>query len=81
MRDLHQQSHSSSPPRCQLCGEVIGVYEPLVLVRAGTPYTTSIVAEAHLFPTIEACYHGACYEDRAVTISGAGIQRPRLAAR
>jgi hypothetical protein len=41
------------------------VYEPLLLVREGTPYTTSIAAEAHLFPTVEACYRGACHEHRA----------------
>ncbi len=65
MRDLHHQSPSPSRPRCQHCGEIIGVYEPLVLVREGTPYTTSIAAEAHLFPTVEACYQRACYEHGA----------------
>jgi hypothetical protein len=65
VRDRQQQPLFPSLPRCQHCGEIIGVYEPLVLVREGAPHTTSIAAEARLFPTVHACYHGACYEHRA----------------
>jgi len=65
VRELHHQSLSPSPPRCQQCDEIIGVYEPLVMARDGVPHTTSIAAEPHLFPAVEVCYHGACYEHRA----------------
>jgi hypothetical protein len=64
VRDLHNQSISIARPRCQHCGGVIGVYEPLVLIREGGPHTTSIAAEPHLFPAVLPCYHGECYEHR-----------------
>jgi hypothetical protein len=56
------QSDSHPPaPRCAHCGEVIGVYEPLVAMVEGVPYKTSRAAESGLLPT-GATYHGACYE-------------------
>lgn len=43
--------------RCRLCGEVIGVYEPVIVgVEAGWR-ETSVAAEPHLDGD---CYHGQC---------------------
>jgi len=50
------------PPRCQRCGDVLGVYEPLILITEGLPCATSRAAEPHLFPTTDPGYHKACYE-------------------
>jgi hypothetical protein len=58
-------TESAGPPRCGLCVDVIGVYEPLVLAGADYTGTTSQAAEPHLFPTLDACYHGTCFELRA----------------
>jgi hypothetical protein len=53
---------SAMPPRCQRCGDVLGVYEPLILISDDFPRVTSRAAEPHLFPTIEPGYHKTCYE-------------------
>jgi len=47
-------------PRCRRCGDVIGVYEPMILLLEGTVRETSRAAE----PDADAdgdSYHGACY--------------------
>jgi len=46
--------------RCPRCGDVIGVYEPLVIRYTAGPHRTSIAAEPHLFPISADCYHAAC---------------------
>jgi hypothetical protein len=53
---------SEMPPRCQYCGDVLGVYEPVILIHNGLPHVTSRAAQAHLFPTTDPGYHKACYE-------------------
>jgi hypothetical protein len=40
---------------------VIGVYEPLVLVRASGPFETSLAAMPELYSTDQIWYHRACY--------------------
>jgi hypothetical protein len=50
------------PPRCEYCGDVIGVYEPLVLAKEDGHRHTSLAAEPHLFPAADPCYHGLCFE-------------------
>lgn len=48
--------------RCRLCGEVIGVYEPLVTVRDGRVHESSRAREAVELPAREGeRYHRACY--------------------
>lgn len=59
------ETEFAARPRCTFCGDVIGVYEPLVLAAADGHRTTSQAAEPHLFPTSDACYHGTCFELRA----------------
>jgi hypothetical protein len=47
---------------CGYCGDVIGVYEPLILRLPSEDHRTSLLAEPDLFPTAHACYHELCYE-------------------
>jgi hypothetical protein len=47
--------------RCQVCGEVIGVYEPLVAHDENGPRTTARAAEPDLRASAAAYYHHDCY--------------------
>lgn len=47
--------------RCDHCGDVIGVYEPLVRVLDGRAYESSRALEPAC-PTRGEHYHRACYE-------------------
>jgi hypothetical protein len=51
-------------PRCGVCRDVIGVYEPLVRVLDGSVYETSRAAEPHLEDAGEPWYHRSCYRER-----------------
>jgi hypothetical protein len=48
-------------PTCQCCGEVIGVYEPMVVLAEGRARTTSRAAEPDVAVAAEQRYHDACY--------------------
>jgi hypothetical protein len=51
------------PPRCELCGEVIGVYEPLIYVHANGVHESSRAASPGLSAGASgSLYHAACYE-------------------
>jgi hypothetical protein len=59
---MQPELHSLAP-RCPHCGEVIGVYEPLVVVIDGVPRETSRAAEPEVSATAgRAIYHSACHE-------------------
>jgi hypothetical protein len=47
--------------RCQHCDDVIGVYEPMIVLSDGQPRNTSRAAEQDDGPPVGACYHHACY--------------------
>jgi hypothetical protein len=47
--------------RCEGCGDVIGVYEPLVLCSGKSVRTTSRAAEPGLGGSNDAHYHRDCY--------------------
>jgi hypothetical protein len=47
--------------RCQGCGEVIGVYEPLVAYDGSGAHTTSRAAEPGLRASTAVYYHRDCY--------------------
>jgi len=58
-----EREHFTPPPRCELCGEVIGVYEPLIYVHAGGVRQSSRAADPVLSATASgSLYHAACYE-------------------
>jgi hypothetical protein len=47
--------------RCARCGEVIGVYEPLVVVEGGAPRDSSLAAEPALSGAPGELYHQGCH--------------------
>jgi hypothetical protein len=47
--------------RCTSCGDVIGAYEPLVVLFDGLARDTSKAAEADDGGPLGECYHRACY--------------------
>jgi hypothetical protein len=49
-------------PRCALCDDVIGVYEPLVHVIDGAARRTSLTADPQACSSGGRCYHLECYE-------------------
>jgi hypothetical protein len=63
---LEDETPSITAPRCEHCGDVIGVYEPLVHVIGGIATKTSRAAQ----PTLShgpsgSCYHALCFERRS----------------
>jgi hypothetical protein len=51
------------PMKCGHCGEVIGVYEPLVLLDDGEARTTSAAAEPQIGEQPGVLFHRACYAE------------------
>jgi hypothetical protein len=49
-------------PRCERCGDVIGVYDPLVHVAGETARRTSRAAEPDIADVAGRIYHDACYQ-------------------
>ena len=53
------------PLRCEHCGDVIGVYEPMLIVEDGEVRETSRLREqaADCEPaSVEGCFHELCFE-------------------
>ena len=49
--------------RCRHCQDVIGIYEPLVLLTVeGSSRETSLAVEPDLGDMDELCYHRDCYQ-------------------
>jgi hypothetical protein len=57
--------------RCRHCGEVIGVYEPLITLVEGRPWETSRLADPLAGALGGTCYHRACFEHRREEHEGA----------
>lgn len=52
--------------KCEHCGEVIGVYEPMIVLEGERARATSKAAEQNGAWSLAAeCYHAACYEQAA----------------
>ena len=51
--------------RCGHCGEVIGVYEPLIVIEGREARTTSRAAEPDSGADGSACFHADCYVSAA----------------
>lgn len=47
--------------RCHHCDDVIGVYEPMVVLTDGQARNTSRAAEQDDREPVGECYHQACY--------------------
>jgi hypothetical protein len=67
----------NNTPRCSHCNDVIGVYEPMVVLAEGRANTTSRALERDA-GYAEPCYHRDCYAQvtaKAASIAGASIRR------
>jgi hypothetical protein len=53
---------SSQMLLCRHCGDVIGMYEPLIVQTSTERRETSLTAEPRLPIETAAFYHRACYE-------------------
>jgi hypothetical protein len=49
------------PPRCPVCNDIVGVYEPLVHLGGGLATRSSRAAQPEICSSGE-CFHLACYE-------------------
>jgi hypothetical protein len=57
-----QPSPTPATTRCRHCGDVIGVYEPMIVITDGRARSTSRAAEIEAGGPLEQCYHDACCE-------------------
>ena len=58
-------SEAGGPLHCRHCGEVIGVYEPMVVVRPEAPLHTSQAATREPGRLLEEpCFHAVCFAER-----------------
>jgi hypothetical protein len=51
---------------CPLCGDVIGVYEPVLVVGEGTARTSSLAREPHLASGEDVVIHRTCGVDAGI---------------
>lgn len=51
---------ATAPPRCPTCGDVLGIYEPLLVRSGGSLRQTSFAAEPDLLGGAAAVYHRDC---------------------
>jgi hypothetical protein len=58
------QAATSAPLRCRHCREVIGIYEPLLVLVEGQAHETSRAAKPDAGANGEECYHHGCYANR-----------------
>ncbi len=49
--------------RCHHCEDVIGVYEPMIVLADGQARNTSRAVEQDGWGLIGECYHHACYAE------------------
>jgi hypothetical protein len=62
---------AGGPPRCVRCGEVIGMYEPLIEAIGGVVRETSRAAEPQLAASAGiGLFHSACYHAQAASEEG-----------
>lgn len=63
---------TNAPLRCDLCADVIGVYEPLIALVDGQVVETSLAARQDAGLLGEGYYHRACYQLRHGSASAWG---------
>jgi hypothetical protein len=59
-------------PTCAYCGDVIGVYEPAVIMLDGLCRVTSRAARPDAVDKALACYHHACYGPLSLSAPSSG---------
>ena len=52
-------------PTCDHCGDVIGVYEPMIVLVRAEPRETSRAAEPSVASEVDEHYHRSCYLERS----------------
>jgi len=57
---------------CRDCGDLIGVYEPIVTVREGSVSETSRAARPDESFLLLQCFHRECYERRGESLRASG---------
>jgi hypothetical protein len=57
--------------RCEVCGDVIGVYEPTTVLVGEHAHHTSMAADASLVSGADSRFHRACFEARGPRGGGA----------
>jgi hypothetical protein len=67
-----QQAPDGRIPRCRRCGDVIGAYEPMVLVTDGRARITSRAAVGDRPAHESECFHERCYADAHDARTAAG---------
>jgi hypothetical protein len=55
-----QEEQMNRTLRCHHCEDVIGVYEPMIVLTDGQARNTSRAAEQDNGPLVGECYHHAC---------------------
>jgi hypothetical protein len=65
---IDQTQMSRRAPKCVVCGEAIGVYEPLTHVLGDLARRTSRGAEPEVCSSHGVCYHADCYDRRTLVI-------------
>ena len=70
--DRSASAHGPTPPSgpltCRSCGDVIGAYEPLVLVSDGASWETSRAAEPTVHRAVGEHYHRDCFLRRQASL-------------
>jgi hypothetical protein len=56
------ESRVSQALRCDDCGDVIGVYEPMTIMDGGRARETSLAAEPRLAAHGQRSFHRACFD-------------------
>jgi hypothetical protein len=56
-----QEAPMDRPLRCHHCDDVIGAYEPMIVLTDGQARDTSRAAEQDAGGAVGECYHHACY--------------------
>jgi hypothetical protein len=58
---------SEGGARCGVCGEVVGVYEPLIVLAGDAPRLTSLAREPDLAGGLDVgLYHEGCYRGGSI---------------
>lgn len=58
---VRERSTDDNTTRCHRCGDVIGAYEPMVVLRDGRAYSTSRASVPDARVHGQECYHDVCY--------------------
>jgi hypothetical protein len=71
----------AEPLRCQMCGVLIGAYEPLKVRADGAVRTSSIASDPELSPMIGEHYHRDCYDLQLEDYTFVGLPEHRTRLR